>query len=118
MHDQWILGGVSLLPEQCGGDDAQTPAMAGGEESAAAEHAISWDVAASAWVAAGRQLKPEEVWTQLRGALLQVRPGVDAAAWEAVSYAEKKELLTSICATGRKAMTWRQISLCLCIHPR
>jgi len=92
LHDQFCLGGVSLLPEQCGGDDAQTPAMAGGEESAAAELAISWDFAASAWVAAGRQLKPEEVWTQLRGALLQVRPGVDAAAWEALSYAEKKEL--------------------------
>ena len=86
MHDQFCLGGVSLLPEQCS-DDSQTLATAGGEESAAAELEISWDFVASAWVAAGRQLKPDEVPPGEAAAL-----GVDEAAWHDPSYAGKKEL--------------------------
>ena len=88
MHDQFCLGGVSLLPEQCSDvEDSQTPAMAGGEGSAAAELDISWDFVASAWVAAGRQLKPDEVPPREAAAL-----GVDEAAWRDLSYAGKKEL--------------------------
>ena len=86
MHDQFCLGGVPLLPEQCS-DDSQTLAMAGGEESAAAELEISWDFVASAWVAAGRQLKLDEVSPREAAAL-----GVDEAAWRDLSYAGKKEL--------------------------
>ena len=52
MYDQFCLGGVPLLPEQCGDDsqtsavaggidDSQTSAMAEGEGSAAAELEIS-----------------------------------------------------------------------------
>ena len=98
MHDQFCLGGVSLLPEQCSDDsqtsamaggsaDSQTSAMAEGEGSAAAELEISWDFVASAWVAAGRQLKPEEVSLGEAAAL-----GVDEAAWRDLGYAGKKEL--------------------------
>ena len=98
MRDQFVLGGVSLLPEQCGddsqtsamaggSDDSQTSAMAEGEGSAAAELEISWDFVASAWVAAGRQLKPDEVSPGEAAAL-----GVDEAAWRDLSYAGKKEL--------------------------
>ena len=85
MYDQFCLGGVSLLPEQC--SDEQTLAMAGGEESAAAELDISWDFVASAWVAAGRQLKLDEVSPREAAAL-----GVDEAAWRDLGYAGKKEL--------------------------
>ena len=42
LHDQYSWGGVSLLAEHCLDDDAETPAMAGGEESATAKSAISW----------------------------------------------------------------------------
>ena len=61
--------------------------MAGGEESPAAELVISWDFVASAWVAAGRQLKPDEVPPREAAAL-----GVDEAAWRDLSYAGKKDL--------------------------
>ena len=97
MHDQFCLSGVSLLPEQCSddsqtpGDDSHTPAMAGGEESAAAELEISWDFVASAWVAAGRQLKPDEVSPGEAAAL-----GVDEAAWRDLSYAGEKELAYNV----------------------
>ena len=98
MHDQFCLGGVSLLPEQCGDDsqtfavagdidDSETSAMAEGEGSAAAELEISWDFVASAWVAAGRQLKLDEVSPREAAAL-----GVDEAAWRDLGYAGKKEL--------------------------
>ena len=86
MHDQFCLGGVSLLPEQCS-DDSETLAMAGCEESAAADLDMSWDFVASAWVAAGRRLKLDEVSPREAAAL-----GVDEAAWRDLSYAGKKEL--------------------------
>ena len=41
LHDQYSWGGVSLLAEHCLDDDADTPALAGGEESATAESAMS-----------------------------------------------------------------------------
>ena len=47
---------------------------------------MSWDFVASAWVAAGRQLKPEEVSPREAATL-----GVDEASWRALSDAEKKE---------------------------
>ena len=65
--------------------------MAGGEgdspESAATGALISWDFVASAWVAMGKQLKPDDVSPEEAAAL-----GVDAAAWRAFTYAEKKDL--------------------------
>ena len=117
MHDQFSLGGVSLLAENCSGDDAETPAMAGGEESATAKSVISWDYVAFAWVAAGRELKPEEVspreaaalgWTKQRG-IFSASP-------------RRRSSLTSLCATGWKTTSgagvvwWR--GTCLHIHLR
>ena len=49
--------------------------------------AISLDFVASAWVAAGRALKPDEVSPCEAAAV-----GVDEAAWRDLSYAGKKEL--------------------------
>ena len=71
-------------PEQCS-NESQTPAMAGGEESAAAELDMSWAFVASAWAAAGRPLKFDAVSPRDAGAL-----GVDEAAWRDLSYAGKR----------------------------
>ena len=87
LHDQCSLGGVPLFPERCLDGDAGTLAMAGGEESATAKSAISWDSASPAWVAGGRVLKLEEVSPRAAAAL-----GVDKGAWLALRHAEKKEL--------------------------
>ena len=75
------------LRRRGGGEDSQTSAMAEGGGGAAAELEISWDFVASAWVAAGRQLKPEEAPRGEAAAL-----GVDEAAWRDLSHAGKKEL--------------------------
>ena len=81
LHDQATLGGVPLF------DISETPppALAGGE--AAGEPLVEWDFTASAWEAEGRQLKPDGVSPEDAAAL-----GVDAEAWRAFSYKEKKLL--------------------------
>ena len=95
LDDQYSLGGVSLLAEHCLDDDAETPAMAWGEESATAESAASWDFVASAWVAAGEQLKFEKVSAREAAAL-----AVDKAAW-LVPHAEKENELAQLQVSAR-----------------
>ena len=95
VHEQCCLGGVPLVEE----GSAPAPAFAGQEGDGSTNAAapalagqggadpISWDFAASAWVAAGRQLKPEEL-----SAEDAARLGVGIAAWRASAYPAKKAL--------------------------
>ncbi len=88
LHDQATLGGVPMIDID---GDSPPPALAGGE--AAAQPVVSWDFAASAWVAEGKQLKPNGVSPEDAAAL-----GVDADAWRALSYAAKKGLAYKVIA--------------------
>ena len=95
VHEQFCLGGVPLVEE----GRAAAPAFAGQEGDGSTNAAapalagqggadrISWDFTASAWVAEGRQLKPDEVPAEEAESL-----GVDTAAWRAFTYPEKKAL--------------------------
>ena len=82
-HEEFCLGGVPLVEDEEEEGSAPAPAFAG---PGGADH-ISWDFAASAWVAKGRQLKPDNL-----SAEEAERLGVGAAAWRASTYPEKKEL--------------------------
>ncbi len=93
VHEQFLLGGVPLVEE----DGASAPALAGQEGDGSTNAAapalagqggaapISWDFAASAWVAYGRQLKAVEF-----SAEEAERLGVCEAAWRLFTYPQKK----------------------------
>jgi hypothetical protein len=103
LHDQATLAGVPLLDLE---SDSPPPALAG--EDAAEELIrlaeggnISWDFTTDAWGAQGKQLKPEDVSREEAAAL-----GVDAAALQALSYKDRKQLAYDVMRSSLLDFQW------------
>ena len=100
LHDQASLGGVPLLSSN---EDHTSPALAGNASAAeptgnaraaeptgnlcAATPTVRWDFVVSAWVAEGKQLKPDDVSAEDAAAI-----GVGADAWSTYTYEGKKDV--------------------------